>query len=800
MKLTLNMFFYAVLLLSISNTTANEFAYSSELKLDNALKSMPAGYSPRSRHLCNNQQPCYTNRLILEHSPYLLQHAHNPVDWHVWGKEALDKAKRENKIIFLSVGYAACHWCHVMEEESFDSLEISELLNKNFIAIKVDRERRPDIDEFYGSAMVLFQGQQGWPMSLFLTPDGRPFDGGGYYTRVKFKLLLTDIAERWRKQKQQVMTDAKQIMQQLNMQVSHNASAENINRKIRYRAIKDLLSITDNYNGGFGEASKFPREPWLSLLLNEVYATTEKDTAARRRDVKEDALIAVNNTLLHIAQGGIYDQLGGGFHRYTVDPYWKVPHFEKMLYNQALLLRLFLQANRLKPNLYYARVAQQTAWFLIHEMKSSSGGFYSSLDADSEGEEGRYYLWSVKQWQAILNDDSSWLAELYDVDEYGETDGGLNVLYLAYSFEEFSEEKKLQQSVLLEKVDKARQKLLGIRNQRVKPLIDKKIIMGWNGLVISALAEVSVDLKQGEYLQEAAETADFIWTEMRADKYFYRSQFNAKNSQLALLEDYAFYLQGLISLYDADKNIKWLERAEVVADMMFKLFWDNQQGGFFNAVENIDAPLPVRAKLAFDKTLPSGNAVAAKSLLMLSKRTGKTRYKDWALGVLSAFSAQVQETPSAYSGLLIVADEMQTGEKDLPVYAARGQLRIDAGLKRIDNQYFELKVNLSINNNWHINSSTPLEKYLIPTLLSISEQADKNNKHWKLEVVRYPQHELVKLGFSQKLLALYQRETQITARLKNDGNGLSPVVHLQLQACNNQLCLPPEAVVLYPHL
>ncbi|MCW9012353.1 MAG: thioredoxin domain-containing protein [Gammaproteobacteria bacterium] len=793
--------FYVILLWAIKSTAyANLFTYPDELKetLVTALKSMPADYLPRTQHICSNQQPCYINRLILERSPYLLQHAHNPVDWHVWGKAALDKARRENKPIFLSVGYAACHWCHVMEKESFDTLEIARLLNKHFIAIKVDRERRPDIDEFYGNAMMYFQGQQGWPMSLFLTPDAKPFDGGGYFPLKKFKQLLVENAARWRDQQQQVLSDADKVMSRIYTGVKTNEQAATIDQHLRHRAIKDLLSIVDNYNGGFGEASKFPREPWLSLLLNDarndVYGQQENN----------DALAAVNNTLLHIGQGGIYDQLAGGFHRYATDPYWKIPHFEKMLYNQALLMRLYLQANALKPNYFYTRLVDQTAKFLINEMMHPAGGFYSTLDADTEGEEGKYYLWHLKEWQEVLEAGSPWFAELYDVDDYGEIDDGKNVLYLAYSYEEFAKEKNISRTMLLEKIDQARQQLLNIRNKREKPAVDKKIIMGWNGLAISALAEAAKHLNKPEYLVAASRAADFIWTEMRKpgdiDGHFYRSQFKSENSQIAQLDDYAYYLQALISLYDTDKNRKWLNRAETISKIMLNLFWDKQQGGFFNVAEYADAPLPVRPKSAFDKTLPSGNTVAAHSLLRLSRRTGKDDYKHKSIAVLSAFAAEAQEVPSAFSGLLVVADEMQSGEKDLPVYAARGQLRVDADLKYIENNYYELQVELSINKNWHINSSKPLEKYLIPTLLTLSDQSG-----WQLDGVQYPKHDVVKLGFSKQPLALYQGLNQIRARLKKVQpektiSGLNPVIHLQLQACDDRVCLPPEILVLYPHL
>lgn len=767
---------------------ANQMDYPPELKqkLLKAYQSQPANYRPRSQHQCANKQPCYTNRLILESSPYLLQHAHNPVNWFSWGKEALEKARRENKPIFLSVGYAACHWCHVMEEESFDNEIIAKLLNEHFIAIKVDRERRPDIDELYGNAMNYFVGRQGWPMSLFLTPDGKPFDGGGYYPFNKFRALLIKNAHAWKDNQPELELRADKVMQAI---YSHNdlqSAVDKIDDSLRRRAIKSLLSIVDNYQGGFGEGSKFPREPWLYLLLNDSYGKPQNN----------DSLTALNNTLQHMARGGIYDQLGGGFHRYTVDPNWKVPHFEKMLYNQALLIPLYIQADVINPDRLYRHIIRQTADFMLNEMQAVQGGFYASLDADNGEGEGRYYLWSLKQWRnALTKDEDALFTEMFDVDEYGEMEDESNVLYLFYSIDEYAKEKKLSEKELITKLELLRSKLLKIREQRPAPAKDKKIIMGWNGLAISALARASMHLQRAEYLQAAVKAADFIWENMQSEKGFYRIYFNGKASSAAQLEDYAFYLQSLISLYDIEQNKRWLKMAEQLFSKMLPVFWDEQQGGFYNVAVNDEAPLPVRPKTAFDKMLPSGNGIVAQSLVKLYRRTGNEDYLNKAERILAVFAEQVAEVPSAYASLLIASRQLREGSYELPAYGAHGHLRIDAYIRQLTSQKHELMVNIKFDDLWHINSHTPDDKQLIPTSIQL-----KKTPFWQLAKVNYPPDEKIRLGFSRQPLALYQHEINISADLIKFSGQLSAVVDLRYQACNDEICLPPEKNVLYPRL
>jgi len=764
---------------------ANGVEYSPELqkRLSAALKAKPADYQPRTRHLCKNQRPCYTNRLILEHSPYLLQHAHNPVNWYAWGEEALRKAKEENRVIFLSIGYAACHWCHVMEEESFDNLEIAEVLNKHFIAIKVDREQRPDIDAFYGSAVMYFQGSMGWPMSVFLTPDGKPFYGGTYYNRGDFRKLLLSISDEWQKQPQQLRAKAAQVTREL-QQSSRQRQAAKIDNGLRLAAIKSLYSIADSLNGGFGEGSKFPREPWLYLLLDDSYGKSQND----------ESLTVLRTALTHMAQGGIYDQLAGGFHRYTTDSYWKLPHFEKMLYNQAMLMDIYLQANIIQPDELFTRVVRETADFVLREMRDPEGGFYASLDADSEGEEGRYYLWYLDEWEKVLGkQDAEFAAEIYDVDRYGETEDDGNVLYIATTLEEYAQQHGLAVEGLGQRLNNIRSKLMVYRNKRKPPARDKKIIMGWNGLMISALTESAFYLNNTKYLNAAKKTADFIWNKMQGNGYFYRINYKQKNSQHALLADYVYYQQALISLYDFTADDVWLERAEKIQGIILKLFKDRKNGAYFNAEKDRDAPLPIRDKSAFDKILLSANGVAAKVMIRLARRTGKARYLDDTDEIFRTFAAQIKEVPSAYSSLLIAFHELEEGEKDLPVYGARGHIRINAYLSKQGTNRYDMLTELKIADNWHINSDQPLDQDLIPTRINI----DKNSV-WYIEQHQYPRGEMKKLGFSRKPLSLYEGHVKIKSTIIRRQSGLNPQVELQLQACNDRLCLPPEKLKLYP--
>lgn len=737
-------------------------------------------------NLCQDTKNCYTNDLINEKSAYLLQHAHNPVNWSTWNNEALERAKKENKPIFLSIGYASCHWCHVMEKESFSNVEIANLINANFIPIKVDRELRPDIDEFYGNAVMIFSGQIGWPMSVFLTPDTKPFYGGGYYNKEDFSAVLVNVADNWKKQPARLIEKANDIVSSINANTSAVTNTVNIDDALRQQAIKSLLSFVDDYSGGFGEGTKFPREPWLYLLLDHSYAGEHKS----------DSWNALRLTLDKMADGGIYDQLGGGFHRYAIDPYWHVPHFEKMLYNQALLIRLYLRSNAFHVNEQYKYIAIQTLGFLIDELQAPNGGFYSSMGAESEDIEGKYYSWSEDEVDNILTADESKIArEIYAIDKYGDIDNQKNVLYIASSVKEYAKNNNIPVNQLQLKLIDIRHKLLSKRNKRTKPLIDNKIIMAWNGLTITALSEASMYLNNPRYLKYAIKLANLIWDDFQSDSGFYRINYMGISEVDAQLDDYAYYLQALISLYDVDKNKQWLERAIAVSTMMIDKFWDEKNGGFYNVPINQKAALLIRPKTAFDKTLPSANSIAAQMFIRLAKRTGNDDYQDKAKVILSNFYSALKVVPTAYSGLLVAAHELQNEEKDLPAYAANGHVRIDAYINRINKQQnnseMMLSVELSIDDKWHINSNKPLDRSLIPLMISSGDE------HIRLENIVYPQHNIVTLGFSKSSLAIYKGNNVLKSKITIEYDS-NPIVKIGLQSCNDKICLAPEEYTLYP--
>jgi uncharacterized protein YyaL (SSP411 family) len=435
--------------------------YSSELRgrLDAALAAKGPEYRPRSRHLASDGSPKFSNRLILEDSPYLLQHAHNPVDWFPWGAEAFAKARHENKPIFLSIGYSTCHWCHVMEEESFDNIAIARLLNKHFVSIKVDRERRPDVDKAYMTAVMVITGRGGWPLSSFLTPAGKFFYGGTYFTPDQFAQLLDRVGTVWQEQRADLVAQADEIAAAVRRTMEVSGQAREIGDTAIKEAVARIVAEQDSINGGFGQSPKFPNEPFVFLLLETAYRSGDKQ-----------ALSAAESSLTAMAHGGIFDQVGGGFHRYSTDARWLVPHFEKMLYNQALLGRAYVEAYQLTGKQLYARVASQTLDFVLRDMTGPEGGFYSAFDADSEGEEGTFYLWDTGQIQEALHSKNIELArDVYAVTEEGNFEGK-NILYLPVPLEVYAKRHNVDQPQLLRHVDRVRDELQEARARRVPPL------------------------------------------------------------------------------------------------------------------------------------------------------------------------------------------------------------------------------------------------------------------------------------------------------------------------------------------
>ncbi|PCH65596.1 MAG: thioredoxin [Gammaproteobacteria bacterium] len=746
-----------------------------ENTLQQALLNKGPDYLPRTQHLDSTGQAIYTNRLILQDSPYLNQHAHNPVNWYPWGPEAFDAAQKENKAIFLSIGYSTCHWCHVMEEESFDNLAIAELMNQHFINIKVDREQRPDIDETYMTAVSLLTGRGGWPMSSFITQQGKTFWGGTYIPPEQFKSLLVGIAQEWDQNRDKVEQQADSVTAAVQRYATIKSQGGQIDTAVIDNAVKTILGGHDPALGGFTPPPKFPNEPDLFLLLDQL-----------KRNESQEILEAVTTTLDAMAHGGIYDQIGGGFHRYATDHHWLVPHFEKMLYNQAHLARVYLLAYELTQDDDYARVAQQTLDYVLREMTSKEGGFYSATDADSEGEEGTFFVWTLTEIKALLSEDDAALAiDLYDISKGGNFEGK-NILHLPLSIADYAKNNQLEQTALLANVDNIIKQLYDHRLTRISPLRDNKVITAWNGMLSTTLALASQILSEDSYLEAAIRNINFIWQNRQAaGEKLHRVSMHGHSSIDATQEDYAYYAEALLALYDHTQDDVWLNRGQIITDEMLSLFWDAETGGFFMNAES-DVPVMARLKQSNDGAIPSGNSVALNVLVKLAQRTDKFEYEAKANAILATFSEKIITSPAAYGYMLLGASNLLAGETTAQQYAAKGAVSILAELN--DD---ELLLSLTIKEGWHINAHQPKDEDLIPTKVSLA-----NNKTWQIEEVIYPKAIEKRLNFSQQTLALYEGESQIkmTVLAKEDNKAAFIPVELELQACNEHVCLAPEVI------
>ncbi|MFS8086107.1 MAG: thioredoxin domain-containing protein [Acidobacteriota bacterium] len=596
-----------------------------------------------------------TNNLINETSPYLLQHAHNPVDWYPWGETALAKARAENKPILLSIGYSACHWCHVMEHESFENEEIAKLMNDNFVNIKVDREERPDLDQIYMSAVQMMTGQGGWPMTMFLTPEGVPFYGGTYfppadrYNMPGFPRVLLSVAEAYRSQPEQVAGTATSMLGELRRVGLAEPSREMLTSDLLDASYRRIVANYDRVNGGFGSAPKFPPAMTLEFLLHTFHRTGA-----------DEVLEIVEQTARKMANGGMYDQIGGGFHRYSVDAKWLVPHFEKMLYDNALLSRMYLHLYQVTKNPDAGRVAEETLDYVVREMTDPSGGFYSSQDADSEGEEGKFFVWSRRDIiDALGRQEGDLFCDYFDVTEGGNFEGE-NILNVKKTIEEVADKNGISVDQLRGSLATGRRKLFEIRERRVKPGRDEKVLTAWNGLMLSSFAEASAILGRPDYRKVAEANAGFLLKHLQRDGLLLRTYKAGEAKLNAYLEDYACLIDGLISLYEATGTLKWIESAISLVDRMIVEFWDEDASGFFFTGKSHEE-LIVRSKEFLDNATPSGNSIATLSLLRLSVLTGNESYRRFATTVLRLMGDQIRRYPSAF-GLALTALDFYLGE------------------------------------------------------------------------------------------------------------------------------------------
>jgi uncharacterized protein YyaL (SSP411 family) len=598
------------------------------------------------------------NRLIFQKSPYLLQHAYNPVDWYPWGEEAFENAKREDKPIFLSIGYSTCHWCHVMEKESFEDPEVARLMNETFVSIKVDREERPDIDNVYMMVCQMMTGSGGWPLTIIMTPSGKPFFAGTYIPKESrfgltgMKTLIPRIKEFWEKRREEVENSAEQIIASIKS-ASRETQGEDLGEEILHRCYENLYDIFDEQNGGFGYGRKFPTPHHLYFLLRYWKRTGEGWS-----------LRMVEKTLQAMRLGGIYDHIGFGFHRYSVDNQWLVPHFEKMLYDQALLVLAYIEACQATGKLVYAQTVHEVLTYVLRDMVSPEGGFYSAEDADSEGEEGKFYLWREEEIRQILSkEEAEAVIKIYNISKEGNFEEeasrrktGKNIFHLRKPLTEIILELRMPLEETLKLLENARQKLFLEREKRVHPHKDDKILTDWNGLMIAALARAAQVLEKPEYLEAAQRAADFILGKMRnTEGRLYHRYREGEAAIPGFLDDYAFFIYGLIELYEANFEVKYLRGAINLAGEMIEHFWDDANGGFYFTADDAENIL-IRRKEIYDGAYPSGNSVAMLDLLFLGRLTANPEYEEKAAQIMRSFSRIVSRNPMGHTQLMVGLD------------------------------------------------------------------------------------------------------------------------------------------------
>ncbi len=597
------------------------------------------------------------NKLVNEQSPYLLQHAYNPVDWYPWSEEAFEKARIENKPIFLSIGYSTCHWCHVMEKESFEDEEVAKLMNEAFVSIKVDREERPDIDGIYMTVCQILTGSGGWPLTIVMTPEKKPFFAGTYfpklgrYGRAGMMELIPQLSELWNSKNDDILKSAEEISHAL-INSSKFSGDEILSSEILDQAFNELSRRFDPENGGFGKSPKFPTPHNLTFLLRYW-----------KKNNNEDALAIVEKTLTEMRLGGIYDHVGFGFHRYSTDPKWLVPHFEKMLYDQALLAIAYIEAYQATKKELFENTVKEILEYVNRDMRSKKGGFYSAEDADSEGEEGKFYLWTVDELRDILKEDADLFFEIFNCDPAGNWIDpmhggkvGTNILHLQTTMDEYSSKSNVSTGILEIKIALAQKQLLEAREKKIHPHKDDKILTDWNGLMISAFAKAAQVFDEKKYIEIAESTAKFILNHMTLQNGRLLHRYRNGNADIAgNLDDHAFLIAALLDLYETTFSVDHLIDALKLNDDLIKYFWDENDGAFFFTATDSEKLL-VRQKEIYDGAIPSGNSIALLNLVRLYRFTGRTEFEVKASQMIKTFSQLIKTSPSAYTQFLSALD------------------------------------------------------------------------------------------------------------------------------------------------
>src|SRR5215213_6862867 len=601
------------------------------------------------------------NHLIHETSPYLLQHAENPVDWYPWGEEAFEKARREDKPVLLSIGYSACHWCHVMAHESFENEQIAQLMNENFVNIKVDREERPDLDQIYMNAVQMMTHHGGWPMTVFLTPDAVPFYGGTYfppqdrYNMPGFPRVLIGVAEAYRDRQDDIRETGTSLITELRRLSETGGSDHPVEPELLDAAYAGMIRNYDSVNGGFGGAPKFPPAMALEFLLRTYVRTGNRD-----------ALQMITHTCTKMANGGIYDQLGGGFHRYATDSKWLVPHFEKMLYDNALLSRLYLHYFQVSGDSLARETVEGILDYVLREMTHPEGGFYSTQDADSEGHEGKFFVWDIQEIRDALGETAAArFCDFYNITDSGNFEGE-NIPNVTRSLEDIAVAHNVPVDELQASLDESKRLLFELREQRVKPDRDEKVLTAWNGLMMASFAEAGIVLNRPDYTDAARRNAEFVISNLRQDGMLLRTWKDARAKFNGYLEDYAFLSEGLLTLFETTGESRWLRETLALTDRMIEEFWDNEGGGFFFTGKSHEN-LIVRSKDYFDNATPSGNSVAVMVLLRLATLTGRENYRNLATAVLREVGDQTRRYPSGFGYALSAADFLLSTPKEVAI-------------------------------------------------------------------------------------------------------------------------------------
>ncbi|PCJ24878.1 MAG: hypothetical protein COA96_08575 [SAR86 cluster bacterium] len=760
-----------------------------EIRLRKRELEKEGAYDKRTEHLDNEGKSIFINRLILEDSPYLLQHAHNPVNWYPWGDEAFADALQQDKPVFLSIGYSTCHWCHVMEVESFDNIEVAEVLNKHFICIKMDREQYPDIDEVFMTGVQIMSGHGGWPMSNFLLSDGKPFFGATYFPQSSFVTLLNQIVEAWTGKREELENSAGKISDAVSRILSGKKSAASIQPEIIEETLQSLLHREDQSFGGLAGEPKFPQEPLLLLMLDQV---------RRNRDL--DSMGFVSRALEGMACGGIYDQVGGGFHRYSVDAQWLVPHFEKMLYNQSQLGQVYLQAYQLTGNPFFKRVCEQVLDYVLRDMQLPEGGFYSATDADSEGEEGTFFTWSIKELEQVLDvRELKFIVDLFGVSLGGNFEGS-NILNLSVPLTESAAAS--QQDSFYADLDSALNKLYLARKQRIHPLRDDKLIVAWTAAMITTLVNAANTMDRQGWLEAATRAAKFLWlNNVTQTQQLKRIYLNGTVSIAGQLEDYANFIEALINLFDATRQLVFLQQAVQLMNTTLLEFWDEENNGFYLSPAQQSGPQLTRSRSGSDGATLSPVGVALHCMLMLNQRSSYLD-KSWLQSevdylqksdlCIAALSADINDNSIGHSSVLRAVMEKQQGSVSEIQYANGGKARIVAHRKNIGTS-FKVEFSFNLQDSWHLIATPNADSELRPVRLIITE----GEQHWQLSQCMYPNASRSLAQDNGNPISVFENDFTIVLELERtnveeDLLSASVGISLHIQLCNDEYCLMPQ--------